>query len=203
MKFSITFLFIISALFCKAQLSFKELPIKLGYYSNVFINPGLSVGTEYIFKQKSVPPSKKSLQKKLPDLKKKTWLVSGQFGSYIHLYNHTVVFTNYEVRYRKTTKRGRKFYTGFGLGVERSFLPETYEVKTDGTINKIFLPGHFYFSPVLSFGSQLNNKVLGGQNDMFMEIQIPFLVDYNNTLLPKINLAIGVILNKKKHETAN
>jgi len=179
------------------QFKFKDAPIKLGYYSNMVINPGFSAGTEFVLKEKT-KVSNKILLKSKGNLKKKAWLLHGQIGAYAHLYNHSVIFSNYEIRYRKTNKRGRKYFVGVGLGVERSFLPETYEVTANGDINKIALPGHFYAGPVFSTGIHIKRKFFASQNELFFEIQIPFLIDYNNTVLPKINFAMGMLIHQKE-----
>lgn len=182
----------------KAQLTWKHAPIKLSYYSNMLINPGLSIGTEFILKEKTAKASKKIILNSTNNLKKKTWLLHGQLGGYSHIYSHSVLFTNYEIRYRRTTKRGTKYFAGLGLGVERSFLPETYEVKENGTIEKITLPGHFYAGPTLSMGMHIKRRFFATQNELFIEIQVPFLMDYNNTVLPKINFAFGMLIHQKE-----
>jgi len=173
----------------------------------MFINPGFSVGTEYVLTEKTANASNKFLLKGKSNLKKKTWFIHGQVGGYTHLYNHSVIFTNYEIRYRKTTKRGRKYFVGLGVGLERSFLPETYEVALNGKINKITLPGHFYTGPVWSAGMHIKRKIFTNQSEFFFEIQVPFLFDYNNTVLPKINFSMGIFLPKKEkihnHEKTN
>lgn len=186
------------------QFNLKNAPIKLSYYSNMLINPGLSVGTEFVLKEKTTKASNKMLLKGKDNLKRKAWLLHGQIGAYTHPYNHSVVFSNYEIRYRKTNKRGRKYFVGLGLGLERSFLPETYEVKANGDINKIPFPGHFYVGPVWSTGMHMKRKFFASQNELFFEIQIPFLIDYNNTVVPKINFSIGMSIHQKKsHEKTN
>lgn len=189
--------FIFTSYSVLGQFSFKEAPKTISYYSNMAINPGLSFGTQYILKEKTGKASKRILRKGFANLKKKTWLLHGRLGAYVHLYNHSVLFTNYEIRYQKTTKRGRKYFAGLGIGLERSFLPETYQVKNDGEVDKIFLPGHFYVGPVLSLGNHFKRKFFSTENELFIEIQIPFLIDYNNTILPKINVAFGMLINSK------
>jgi len=166
----------------------------------MIINPGLSLGTQYILKEKTNKASNKITQKGFANLKKRTWLLHGQLGAYAHLYNHSVVFTNCEIRYQKTTKRGRRYFAGLGIGLERSFLPETYQVNSDGLVDKVILPGHFYVGPVLSLGNHFKRKFFAAQNEFFIEMQIPFLIDYNNTVLPKINVAFGMLINPKEKQ---
>lgn len=182
------------------QFNFKKSPKTVSYYSNMIVNPGISFGTQYILKEKTAKASDKVTRNRIANLKRKTWLIHGQAGAYAHLYNHTVVFTNYEIRYQKTTKRGRKYFAGLGIHVERSFLPETYTVNADGNVDKIFLPGHFYMGPILSMGNHFKRKFFSAQNELFIEIQIPLLIDYNNALLPKINFAVGMLINSKENQ---
>ncbi len=187
----------------KGQPNLKPARIKLSYYANMFINPGLSVGTEIILTEKTTKASKKTVLRSQNNLSRNTWLLNGQVGGYTHLYNHSVLFTNYEIRYSRTTKRGRKFFGGIGLGIERSFLPETYEVTENGTVEKITLPGHFYAGPTISMGMHVKRRFFAAQNELFMEVQVPFLIDYNNTLLPKINVAFGMLINQKQKKQSN
>jgi len=179
-----------------AQFSLKNVPIKVGYYSNMFRNPGLSIGTEYVLTEKGAKSSTNTISKGIVNLKKKSWLINTQLGAYTHVYSHSVLFLNSDVRYCKTTPKGRKYFVGLGFSLERSFLPETYEVNANGNIEKIVLPGHFYAGTLLAFGTHFKHRFFKSKNELFAEFQIPLLIGYNNTLLPKINFAFGMLFNR-------
>ncbi|MEL7532017.1 MAG: hypothetical protein AAFN10_11940 [Bacteroidota bacterium] len=77
------------------------------------------------------------------------------------------------------------------LGVFRSFYPEAFRVLDDGSTQKIFLPGRWYYAPELSltYGIKLKNEQI---QQVYFGPQLFLLMPYNSRILPIINLQVGV-----------
>ena len=76
------------------------------------------------------------------------------------------------------------------FGLFRSFLPETYKVKSNGEINKVFLPGRLYLCPSISAGfGRIGKK--NPDNGWFTKLNMMVLLPYNKAILPLLNVEFG------------
>lgn len=179
--------------------SFLEITeFKLGYFGNSLWNPGLSSGAEYLIREKVRIKERKRGNKTISN----QLLLNGNLGFYWDPRSHVGVFTNYGITWRRTNNKGKQISVEFNpLGYERSFLPETYEVK-NGEVDKVFLPGRSYYAPSLSlgFGRLRKGKKLTAS---YFNINFKLLTPYNTGSLPQISFNYGYrfkLKKKNKHQ---
>lgn len=186
----------------KSQTTNTELPesfldrteFKVGFVGTVFWNNGLSVGTEYLWKE--------SEKTKTRNDKERTnihqFLFNGNLGFVTNFSSKTDsgAYTNFGLTWRRTNKKGKQFSIELNpLGYYRSFLPETYEVNGD-SVDKVFLPGRGYYAPSLSvgIGKQRKDKVRSGS---YFNINYTMRTPYNSGALPTFSLQYGFRFNFK------
>jgi hypothetical protein len=174
-----------------AQEENKSSKIKLdynaSYYGNNLWNPGLKFGAEYVFHKNVVEKAKKKKTKTKTHL----FLINGDLGFFWDPKDYTALFNYYGVTYRKINTKGFNYNFGLSpLGVFRSFLSETYEVKDDGSIQKVFLPGRFYYAPTFVMGIGKNRKEKR-INAWFLNVSAITLIKYNADFVPLINIEFG------------
>lgn len=172
---------------------------KIGYIGNFIWNNGLSLGTEYLWKEKAKIKEKKRGKKTTTH----QLLLDGNLGFTNNFSTKTDagIFTNYGVMWRRTNTKGKQITIALNpLGYYRSFLPETYEVKGD-EVTKVFLPGRSYYAPSLSIGlSKLRNeKKLTGR---YFNINLMYRTPYNSGTLPSISFQYGYRFKLKKKSNA-
>jgi hypothetical protein len=181
------------SLFCLFALSYTsplqaqespQLTLNVGYWGNNIWNPGVKLGLEYArqVKSKSNRRGKEVLVQSF---------FSGDMGAYVDPGSHTGLLSQVGLHIRKW--RPGKVYYSWGVspvGVYRSFLPETYEVGDNGTVNRVTLPGRFYFAPGVHFsvGKQLKNRPGIG---WFGGVDLMGLVPYNTYAMVLVNVQLG------------
>ncbi|MCB0835674.1 MAG: hypothetical protein KDE26_11935 [Bacteroidetes bacterium] len=185
----VAILLFVFSLFSKNTLGQNAQPLiySFSYYGNNLWNPGLKAGAGKIWKEKE------STNKKGKTRYHQTTL-NGNLGFYIDPASHTGVFTDVGLIYRKFYTNDWFYSLGISpVGIYRSFLPQTYEMDTSGEINKVTLPGRFYFSPSgsLGFGKKLKNS----SNGWFARANMILLLPYNTYILPLVNVEAGYCVN--------
>ncbi|MCC5931368.1 MAG: hypothetical protein JJU28_19120 [Cyclobacteriaceae bacterium] len=176
-----------------ATSSSQTATLNLSYHGNNLWNPGLNVGVE----QPWLVTSK--LNRKEKPLTLETYL-NADLGFFTDYSRQTPVFTHFGINKRRyrDDKGGFHYQFGFSpVGIYRSFLPETWEYTVNGTVEKVFLPGRWYFAPVLSFGM---GKLRQGQpgTGWFLEMNITTLMPYNTYIMPLLNIKAGYRIPMKK-----
>lgn len=177
-----------------SELNFLErTEFRAGYYGNYYWNPGITVGAEYLLKEKVYIKAKRRRTKTIT----KQWLLNGTFGMSWDPRTELGVFTNYGLLWRRTNSKGKQLHIQFNpLGVYRAFLPETYEVSGE-EVDKVFLPGRNYFAPSISvgFGKLRQGKKLTGR---YLNVTYMLRTPYNTGSLPSIAVEYGFRFNFKK-----
>ncbi len=167
---------------------------KVGFVGTVFWSNGLSVGTEYLWKESG----KTKIRKGNERTNTHQFLFNGNLGFVTNFSSKTDtgVYTNFGLTWRRTNKKGKQFGIELNpLGYYRSFLPETYEVDGD-SVDRVFLPGRGFYSPSLSvgIGKQRKGKVRSGS---YFNINYSPRFNYNAGILPTFFLQYGFRFNFK------
>jgi hypothetical protein len=203
MKIPLPYLFLIILVISGNTISKGQAPeassiyppatLNLSYHGNNLWNPGLNAGIEQPW---SV--SQKADRKSRPVILEKYF--NADLGFFRDYSRQTPFFSHLGInrrRYRED-KGGFHFQFGFSpVGIYRSFLPETWEYKTDGTVEKVFLPGRWYYAPVVSMGlGRFHNNKPG--TGWFVEMNITTLIPYNTYVMPLLNIKAGFRIPMKK-----
>lgn len=173
----------------QAQVSspfFSEWKVTASYFGNNLWNPGLQFSLEKVLTTKSIEKSKRDKIK----IKHRQVYINGNIGFYYDNPTHLAVFNNYQVNLRRVREKGKYLTIGAGPGIVRTFLPETYEVTDNGDVVKVKYPGRLYAAPVLSFGTGRLWK-RNGTFPWTLKIQNFWWLNYNNGVLPQINIEYG------------
>ena len=162
---------------------------KIGYYGNlVFVN-GLSIGSEYLWKERLKVKQRKKGEKQIFH----QVLLNGSLG--------------YATNFSTKTDNGLSLYSGLifrrlnpkgkqinfelnPLGYYRSFLPETYEVKGE-EVSKVFLPGRSYYAPSLAIGLGKTRKGNRIRTGWYFNLRCTLRTPYNAGVLPTFSLEYG------------
>lgn len=169
--------------------------LSLSYLGNNMFHPGLHAELEksWLVKHKHETRTKKKWGE-YTLTKSKELLPTAGLGFYVHPRTHTAVFADVGLKFRKTRSNsyrdvmGRWYLSG-GVGVYRTFLPETYEIKGDD-IKKVPLAGRTFLYPYLKFGREKSWRK-NPNHAMFASFTFMFLQNYNNTTVPIANYQIG------------
>jgi len=175
-----------------AKVYGQHLHYKGSLLGNQLIYPGINIQAEKIVysKEKIKEGKHNKIWKKQRNI-----IATIDLGAYCHPKMFTALINTYGIKYQKITKRSWFYETGVGFGFARTFLPETYTVKDDGSVKKVFLPGYAYFTPKVDFiwGRQFKKPFLIDQ--VFIKTSALYLLHYNYTNLPTFSVEIGMGIN--------
>jgi hypothetical protein len=179
----------------QAQTTANDSPNRysVAYFGNNLWNPGLKLGMEYTRKVKAYldGPGAEEI------FPKREWVPGANIGFYLDPGSHAGLFTNAGISYRRTNAKGStRFVSLHPAGIYRSFLAETYRYNDQGDVERVPLPGNFYFAPAFSLGiGKLTGPAL--QSGWFTRLTVITLVPYNHWIMPMINLEAGIMLGKR------
>lgn len=168
-----------------AQLDSLASPTyRLSYFGNNLWNEGLNAGVEYP-QLKITKNNKKGKQRTITKSR------SANVNFYHDNGSHSALFITMGWSKRKVFPNRFNFTSSAEpIGLYRSFLPETYKVKDDGSIKKVFLPGRFYLAPSLSAGFGRVGK-LRPENGWYARVNLTTLMPYNRSIMPLVNVEFG------------
>jgi len=166
----------------------------IGYSGTIFWSNGLTIGTEYLWKEIEKTKERRGTQR----TNTHQFLLNGNLGFATNFATNTDTggFVNAGLIWRRTNKKGKQFSIGLNpLGYYRSFLPETYEVNGD-KVDKVAFPGRGYYSPSLSIGigRQRKGKVRSGS---YLNVVFSPRFNYNAGPLPTFSIQYGFRFNFK------
>ena len=169
--------------------------LTISYFGNMVFHPGLRTNLEKKWKVKHKHKLKSKKRKGEFTLSKSRELVpTTGIGFYIHPRHYGALFVDGGLKFRKSRSKSykktiKRWHLGTGMGIYRSFLPETYKV-TDDKVKKVFLPGRIYFYPYFEFGLERSWR-RNPNHASFFSVNTLFLMPYNTTIMPLLNLQIG------------
>jgi len=167
--------------------------INFSYHGNNLWNPGLNAGVEQPW---SVIQKASRRQKPLTI---ETYF-NADLGFFRDYSRQTPFFTHLGINKRRYREDKSGFHYQFGfspVGIYRSFLPETWEYTVNGTVEKVFLPGRWYYAPVVSLGMGKLHQSQPGTG-WFVEMNITTLMPYNTYIMPLLNIKAGYRIPMKK-----
>lgn len=194
---AVAFLYSIS---CLAQQQvekpyFDRTDLKIGYFGNVFFNNGISIGTEFAWRERSkAKDTKKGIRTTT-----KQMLLNGSVGytSGIELSTENGILVSGGLTMRRTRPGGTQYSLEVNpVGYYRSLLGETYRVDGED-IDKVALAGRSYYNPSIAFGigRQRKYKYVSG---WYVNLRLSARLPYNSSVLPYASLEFGQRINFKK-----
>lgn len=195
-----TILFFVSITSTKAQNQTKstsfldKTDFKIGYFGDLLWSNGISIGTEYFWREKVKSKERKKRQKTITY----QLLLNGSIG--------------YSTNFSSETENGLTVYGGFilrrmnpkgkllnleinPLGYYRSFLPTTYEVNGN-EVSEVRFAGRSYYAPSLAFGIGKYRKGKT-RTGWYLNLRTAIRTPYNAGILPVISLEYGHRFNFK------
>jgi len=169
--------------------------LTISYFGNMTFHPGVRGSLEKKWKVSHKHKLKSKKRKGEFTLSKSRELLpTAGIGFYVHPRHYGALFVDGGLKFRKSRSKSykksvKRWHIGTGMGIYRSFLPETYEVKDD-KIKKVFLAGRTYFYPYFEFGSERSWRK-NPNHAYFVAVNTLFLMPYNTTVMPLLNLQIG------------
>lgn len=184
--------------FTRPDVIFQRDRYTVGYFGNMFVNPGIQVGYETVFKEREKTKEKRKRSKH----KYKQYLWSHEAGFYSHPQSYDLGFYQLSIKNTRILNRNWLRSYQFGFGLSRSFVGETYQVVND-QVKRIPLAGTFYFYPQVKY--EVGKRILKREamiNEVRLGLSSMLLLDYNNFGLPLINFECMIPLNTigGKHE---
>lgn len=183
------FLFSISGLLLQAQGDSRNLPISIGYFSQMGWQPGAKIGTELMLK---------NWEKETENFtKQQSYFLSPQVGFYTWKGNHISYLINADLGYKRF-KSHKKKYSAVSIGLGYLLQSQIIEWKvslSDGSKEKVreswgwFLPTVNY-----EFGKALNEHI-GWYSKFSYGLKIS--AERENSALVFVELGINYHLQKK------
>jgi hypothetical protein len=183
------------------------LNLKIAYYGIITFNPGIKAGIEYPLRRKvkqriyTFKDPKKATKIKTV---RKDYIGSLNAGFYNHKKNHTGIFLNADVARRRTGNRGGFYEYALGLGVLKTFQAPTYVIDDSNNTDKVFLPGHLFYTAQFSFAYGRDYTVKGKPWRWYIRPNYYLIFPYNNLFSANFGMEIGIAykliknpLNKK------
>lgn len=165
----------------------------ISYHGNNLWNPGLNAGVE-----QSWSLVQRINKRSRPVVIEKFF--NADIGFFRDYSRQTPVFTHVGINSRRyrVDKNSFHYQIGFSpVGIYRAFLPETWEYTVNGTVEKVLLPGRFYYAPVVSMGIGRYHQNQPGTG-WFVELNITTLIPYNTYIMPLLNIKAGYRIPLKK-----
>jgi hypothetical protein len=179
------FALIVSIFLCSASnAQLTNYHYSVAYFGNNLWNEGLNLGIEKL-RDDSTKTTKRG----------KTRQIQKSYAANIGFYNdtksHLGLFVGAGWSKRKIFQNRFNFTTtAQPIGLYRSFLPETYKVKDNGEVKKVFLPGRFYLAPSVSAGIGRMGR-WNEDNGWYTRVNVMTLFPYSRAIVPLINVEFG------------
>ncbi len=160
----------------------------LAYYGHLGVHPGVSISADYFLNIKEELKGKKS--KRIV----KTWLAVPGVSYYHHFGNQNVFSVSTDFT-RRRENMAKRFYRSFGIGpklIAGFNAGETFEVMDDGSIKKRNLAASYHFAINTNYTIGMKFKSNKVASSLYMTLHSGWMFNYNRTLVPSINLEVGV-----------
>ncbi len=178
----------------------RMLPLRVSYYGENGVHPGLRVGTSYLLHEKTkvkIYKRQAKQSKKGSKTKYIQYKLDANLGYYNHPNNHTGVLLGLGVtRHKNKNKKKVSFAWSFEVNYLRRFYNiETFEILEDGSINTINLAGN----GGLMFALAPSIERRFGEKGTLLFLKPAFqAVKYNHSNFLNAAVELGVSLNLSK-----
>jgi hypothetical protein len=183
----------------------KTYPLNVAYYGIMTFHPGIKLGVDYpilrlVNKRQNGFLHDIGLMRKQSTVRWQLWL-SGNIMTYHHKKNHVGLLLIPELTARRISHSGWYADISLGTGYARYFLPTTYQVSNNNTVEQVNNAGRTYvaltFAP--AFGLDRSIKKANAAR-WYMKPNLLLLMPYNQaiTLNYAFEFGVGIRLNKSK-----
>jgi len=175
-------------------------PLRIAYYGENMVHPGLRVGTSYVLhrKVKVRTPIFKFLQDKRGSMTKVIqYKLDGNLGFYNHPNNHTGLLMGAAIT-RHKNKNESKFSTAWSLEINylrRFYNIETFQIDSNGAINQVGLGGNDGLMVALAPSME---SAFGEKGHIVFVKPAIQLVKYNHTYFSNAIIELGMSLKLSK-----
>lgn len=136
--------------------SLRPKSISASYFGETVTHPGLKFGVTYQLKCWDKTKTKKNGKKRIFQ---KSIELSPVIGVFYHKDYQTGLFVLPELSYSRKNAKGNFLTVGIGAGYMRTFIPNVYDLNSNGEIESI-VAGYNYFltNYSITFGKELSVK---------------------------------------------
>lgn len=166
----------------------------INFHLSNFFRPGFSTGVErrVVSKVKTTTDSegiKKSVYRQRA--------IELNVGYFKQSVVQDVALANVMYSLRKISNSRKLTSLGLGMGLQRSFLPETYRVNSNNQIEQVSLPGTFYGSVdgYVAYGKYKKGKNRAWQ----IKLGLSLVYGYNSSIIPNFNIEYGYKFGKRNN----
>lgn len=155
MRYLILIVFLTSSSMFQAQ-NLRPQSIYVSYFGETVTHPGLKFGVSYQFKRWDKTKIRRSGNEKVIQ---KSIDFSPSIGLFYHKDYQTGLFVLPELSYSRKNIKGNFQSLAIGAGYMRTFIPNVYDLNSNGAIEKIHV-GYNYFitNYSITFGKDLSIK---------------------------------------------
>lgn len=171
------------------------------YSGNNIINPGFTIGWEKSIRSKikSKTKTKRKTGETFTRFKNREFLHELHAGFWNQPNTYGVAFLGYNLAYRRTGYYNIRYKWALGINYVNTVLPTTYSAEEGETVKRLPIAGRSYFAPqfVMGFGKMIKNPD-AWVKAWHCNVRGMFLLNYNDIVLPVLNLELGITINRKK-----
>lgn len=195
MKFTLCLSLVVASLISTAQ------EYRVSLVNHNLSHPGLTIGKPMMLHSKTITKQKKKGPKTIS--KQNLWMPQVTYYNHIRKENNLSLGCEV-IRQRHRVKAANwRFETGIGIHYVRSFnAGKTYQV-VDGSVERIRFAGQHYFAPSISYSIGRDFfKNRPSPIATFFKPQVLMLMPYNETIVPSINIQLGIRIHLKQNDHA-
>lgn len=172
------------------QPEFSTSFLKLGYYGNLLINPGLSGGYEFTVGERIKTKTQAKRNRQAVKYKFNRLAVVPSFGFYADPGSNFNTFANIDFLYRRINQKGRTLAIGPGIGYVGSFVSDVYTFS-QGNITENGVGVFGYVAPSVRIEIGRFKTKRDKPRGWYGALNTHFLLDYNATVLPAPAVEFG------------
>jgi hypothetical protein len=197
MRCLILFIFLTTVSMLQGQ-NFRPQSIYASYFGETVTHPGLKVGINHQLKSWDRTKIKKSGNEKVIQ---KSIDLSPSIGLFYHSNYQTGLFVLPELSYSRKNAKGNYMTYAIGAGYMRTFIPNVYDLNSNGEIKKIHV-GYNYFitNYSITFGKDLSIKKKIPLS-IYIKPQLIYAIPNYSKGIKYFALEIGVNYRLTKNET--
>lgn len=175
----------------------NTMPLRIAYYGDNGIHPGLRIGTSYPIHEKSKVRTYKGLakqSKKGSKTKSIQYTLDANLGFYNHPNNHFGGLAGIGLT-RRTNKNKKSMSTAWSLEVNylhRFYNIKTFEIDEDGSIIEVGLAGNSGL--MMALAPSIEQKLGNGGPTIFLKPAVQ-VTKYNHAYFLNSAIELGLSLN--------
>lgn len=172
------------------QPEFPNTSLKVGYYGNLVLNPGLSGSYEFTLLEGVKTKGRIKRERPVNKYKFNRLTVAPSLGFYADPGSNFNAFANVSLLYRRINRKGRTFAVGPGIGYLQSFMDNVYTFD-QGNISESGLSSFGYIAPSFRIETGKFKTKHNKRRGWYAALSSNFLLDYNATVIPTPAIEFG------------